>query len=62
MIHIINRTWEYLNGKKTVIGTVLAAVYGGLLYIGVIDRVPEVEFIITTVLGVGLGHKVVKSA
>lgn len=53
--------WNYLNGKKTVIGTVLGVVYLGLIGMGLIDRNEAIEYVIGTVFGVGLAHKAVKA-
>lgn len=57
-----NKIWKQLNGKKTAIGTALAFIYGGALYIGLIDRIEIAEHFITVVLGVGLAHKATKNS
>lgn len=54
------KVWNYLNGKKTVIGTALGVLYAGLLAMGLIERNETVEWVIVTVFGVGVSHKVVK--
>ncbi len=67
----VRQAWEYLSGKKTVIGTVLLT--GSPAYHQVIEGIWEVGqyWVVTNVLdtadwlgmafgGVGLGHKWVK--
>lgn len=51
---------SWFNGRKTFFGTFLAVVYLGAVAQGLIDRNEAIEYFITVVLGVGLGHKVVK--
>lgn len=50
-----------INGKKTLVGSVLAVVYLGSLSLGFIEPNVAVEYFITVVLGVGLTHKAVKA-
>jgi hypothetical protein len=61
MIAQIKKVWNYLNGKKTLIGLLIAVVYSGLVAQGIIDRSSELEWLVMAVTGVGIGHKIVKS-
>lgn len=56
----VSQVWDSLNGRKTWIGLFLAVVYSGLVAQGVISRDETVEWVIFTVTGVGVGHKVIK--
>lgn len=55
------KLWNYLNGKKTLVGAVLGVVYLGSLQMGYIEPNNAIEFLIVTICGVGLGHKAVKN-
>ena len=52
---------NYLNGAKTYLGLFLAVVYAGSVSQGLIDQNASFEAVIEIVLGVGLGHKVLKT-
>lgn len=56
----IAKLWDKLNGRKTLIGLFLAVIYSGLVAQGVIARNEYAEWVIFTVTGVGVGHKIVK--
>lgn len=64
--NFISNTWNWLDGKKTTIGTVIWAVAGGLKFIPsmkpyseFLDYSMEVGYAIS--IG-GIGHKAIKSA
>lgn len=52
--------WNFLNGRKTYIGGFLAVLYVGAVTLGYIQPNAACEYVITVVLGVGLGHRVLK--
>lgn len=54
------RAWGWLDGRKTNVGMLLAVLYLGAVSQGLMQRNDGVEYLITAVLGVGLGHKVWK--
>jgi len=57
---VAQSVWEWLSGRKTVLGAFLAVCYVGAVSQGYIAESSVVEYVITVVLGVGLGHKVLK--
>ena len=57
----MKKVWNWLNGNKTAFGTAAAVIYAGLVAQGIVDRVEAVEWLIITLTGVGVGHKVVKT-
>lgn len=61
MKNLVNKVWSFLNGKKTLIGLFIAVVYSGLVSQGLIQRDATIEWLVLTVTGVGIGHKIVKS-
>ena len=52
--------WDFLNGRKTYLGAFLAVLYVGATTLGYMQPNAACEYVITAVLGVGLGHKVLK--
>ena len=54
--------YELTNGYKTIVGAVIALGYLAALNLGFAERNSEVEALIVALLGLGLGHKVIKSA
>lgn len=63
-MEMVKKVWEFIDNKKTVFGAVVAFVAGGLFAVGVIDQsmFDQVMTWNLVILGVGLGHKVVKKA
>ena len=61
MKKLSTNVWNKLNGKKTLLGLFLAVLYTGLVSQGILERNASVEWLITAVTGVGIGHKIVKS-
>jgi hypothetical protein len=61
MKNLPKQVWGKLNGRKTLVGLLLAIIYSGLVAQGVIARDETVEWVIMAVTGVGVGHKIVKS-
>ncbi len=57
----MKKVLNWLNGKKTLIGTVLGVAYLGSVGMGLLERNEAVEWVITVVFGVGLAHKAVKA-
>ena len=57
----LNSFWTFLNGKKTLIGLLIAVIYSGLVAQGIIERDATIEWIVLAITGVGIGHKIVKS-
>ena len=57
----LTKVWNWLDGNKTVFGTALAVLYSGLVAQGLLERVESVEWLILTLTGVGVAHKVKKT-
>lgn len=57
----MKKLWNVLNGRKSLIGLFLAVVYSGLVAQGVLQRNEAVEWVILTVTGVGVAHKIAKA-
>lgn len=51
----------WLDGRKTLFGSLLAVLYVGAVAQGLIARSEVAEYVITIVLGVGLGDKIRKA-
>lgn len=58
---MLKKAWNWLDGNKTIFGTAVAVLYSGLVAQGLLERVEAVEWLIITLTGVGVGHKVVKT-
>lgn len=58
---LVKKLWSMLDGRKTLLGVLVAVVYSGLVAQGIIARDETVEWVIMAVTGVGIGHKIVKS-
>lgn len=52
--------WDFLNGRKTFLGLLLGVLYFGALHLGLISQNSSIEYVIYTVLGVGVAHKTIK--
>lgn len=57
----LSQIWSWLNGKKTLIGLLIAVIYSGLVAQGIIQRDATIEWVVLAITGVGIGHKIVKS-
>lgn len=55
------KVWNYLNGKKTILGTVAATTYYALVQYNVIVATPRAEALIATAVSLGLAHKAFKA-
>ncbi len=56
----MKRVWDFLNGRKVLLGLTAGAAYLFLISLGLIDRNDATEVIILGWLGIGLGHKAIK--
>jgi len=56
------KAWDWLNGKKSIIGGILSLTVGFLQAKNVIDGETATYMLAITglILGIGIGHKIVK--
>lgn len=61
VISKLTTVWNFLDGKKTLIGTTLVPAYWALVQNGAIQPNKTVETAIAVLIALGLAHKVAKA-